>query len=197
MQLGRLPMTFEWHVEPADWTVGLDGTLHIVAGPRTDLFLDPAGGPPQLGAPRLMAAVEGDFQLSAYVQADLQATYDAGALVLHAADDNWVKLALERSPQGDPMVVSVVTRGLSDDANGRVVTGDAVWLRISRMGAACALHASDDGVVWELMRHFAFTAPHGLSAGFLAQSPTGEGCAATFDGLDFVAEPLAELRDGS
>ena len=197
MQLGHLPLTFEWHVEPADWTVGLDGTLHIVAGPRTDLFVDPAGRPAQLGAPRLMAAVEGDFQLSAYVKADLEATFDAGALVLRAADHTWVKLALERSPQGEAMVVSVVTRGLSDDANGRGVRGNAVWLRISRIAATCALHASDDGVRWELVRHFAFPAPDGLSAGFLAQSPTGEGCAATFDGLEHVVETLADLRDGT
>ena len=197
MQLGRLPMAFEWQVAPADWTVGLDGTLHMVAGPRTDLFLDPAGGPPQLGAARITAAVEGDFQLSAYVKAELQATFDAGALVLHSADHSWVKLALERSPEGQAMVVSVVTNGLSDDANGRVVTGAGVWLRISRIGAACALHASDDGVRWELVRHCAFPAPDGLTAGFLAQSPTGAGCAVTFDGLDFVAETLADLRDGS
>jgi len=197
MQLGRLPMAFEWQVAPADWTVGLDGTLHVVAGPRTDLFLDPAGGPGQLGAPRLMAAVEGDFQLSAYVKADLQATFDAGALVLHAADHSWVKLALERSPQGQAMIVSVVARGLSDDANGRVVTGEGVWLRIARIGAACALHASDDGVRWELVRHFAFAGSDGLTAGFLAQSPTGEGCAATFDGLEYVAQTLRDLRDGS
>ena len=169
MQLGRLPMAFDWQVAPADWTVGLDGTLHIVAGPRTDLFVDPAGGPAQLGAPRLMTAVDGDFQLSAYVKAELEATFDAGALVLHAADHRWVKLALERSPEGQAMVVSVVTHGLSDDA-----------------------------VRWDLVRHFAFSAPDGgLTAGFLAQSPTGEGCAATFDGLDYVAETLADLRDGS
>ena len=197
MQLGRLPMAFEWQVAPADWTVGLDGTLHIVAGPRTDLFLDPAGGPPQLGAARITTAVECDFQLSAYLKAELQATFDAGALVLHAADHSWVKLALERSPEGQSMVVSVVTSGLSDDANGRVVTGAGVWLRISRIGAACALHASDDGVRWDLVRHFAFPATDGLTAGFLAQSPTGGGCAVTFDGLDFVAETLADLRDGS
>jgi regulation of enolase protein 1 (concanavalin A-like superfamily) len=197
MQLGRLPMAFDWQVAPAEWTVGLEGTLHIVAGPRTDLFVDPAGGPAQLGAPRLMTDVDGDFQLSAYVKADLQATFDAGALVLFAADRCWVKLALERSPQGRAMVVSVVTNGLSDDANGRVVTGDAVWLRVSRIGAACALHSSDDGVHWDLVRHFAFAAPDGLTAGFLAQSPTGEGCAATFDGFQYVAQTLTDLRDGS
>jgi regulation of enolase protein 1 (concanavalin A-like superfamily) len=197
MQLGRLAMAFEWQVAPADWTVGLDGTLRIVAGPSTDLFLDPAGGPVQLGAPRLMTAVDGDFQLSAYVKPDLQATFDAGALVLHAADRRWVKLALERSPQGQAMLVSVVTDGLSDDANGRVVSADGVWLRISRIGAACALHASDDGVGWDLVRHFALAAPDGLTAGFSAQSPTGQGCAVTFDGLDLAAQTLADLRDGS
>jgi uncharacterized protein len=197
MRLHPLPMALDWQVAPHDWTVGPDGSLRIVAGPRTDLFVDPAGAVAQLGAPRLVGAVEGDFQLSARVRADLQATFDAGALVLHADDHTWVKLALERSPQGEAMIVSVVTRGLSDDANGRVVTGEGVWLRVSRGGAACALHASDDGRRWELVRHFALDAPHGLTAGFLAQSPTGEGCTATFDDLRFVAGPLAQLRDGS
>jgi uncharacterized protein len=197
MQLAALPMALEWQVAPQDWTVGLDGSLHIVAGPRTDLFVDPAGAVAELGAPRLVGAVEGDFQLSARVRADLQATFDAGALVLHATDHLWVKLALERSPQGEAMIVSVVTRGVSDDANGRVVSGDSVWLRVSRSAAACALHASDDGERWELVRHFALDAPDGLAAGFLAQSPTGEGCTATFDEVRFVAQPLSELRDGS
>jgi regulation of enolase protein 1 (concanavalin A-like superfamily) len=95
------------------------------------------------------------------------------------------------------MIVSVVTHGRSDDANGRVVAGDGVWLRVARMGGACALHASDDGAHWEFVRHFAFAAPDGLAAGFLAQSPTGEGCTATFDDVRFLAEPLAGLRDGS
>lgn len=197
MRLDPLPMALDWQVAPRDWTVGPDGSLRIVAGPRTDLFVDPAGGVAALGAPRIVGAVEGDFQLSAYVKADLRATFDAGALVLHAADHTWVKLALERSPQGKAMIVSVVTRGVSDDANGRVVTGEGVWLRVSRIGGACALHASDDGARWELVRHFALDAPDGLTAGFLAQSPTGEGATATFDDVRFLAEPLAELRDGS
>ena len=197
MQLASVPKALEWQVEPLDWAVAPGGALRIVAGPRTDLFADPAGGPAVLGAPRLVGAVEGDFQLSARVRAGLQATFDAGALVMYGGDDSWVKRALERSPRAEAMIVSVVTRGRSDDANGRVVAADGVWLRVARMGGACALHASDDGARWEFVRHFALDAPDGLAAGFLAQSPTGAGCAATFDELRFVAEPLVELRDGA
>ena len=167
------------------------------AGPRTDLFVDPAGGAPVLNAPMLLGATEGDFVLSAGVRAQLRATFDAGALMIHAGARTWAKLALERSPQGQAMIVSVVTRGVSDDANGAVVAGDRAWLRAARIGGACAVHASADGARWDLVRHFALEAPDGLAAGFLAQSPTGEGCTATFDDVRFAARTLADLRDGS
>jgi uncharacterized protein len=197
MQLQPLPMALDWQVDPADWSVGPDGALHIAAGPRTDLFADPAGGPAVGNAPLLAGPVDGDFLLSARVTADLQATFDAGALVLHAADGAWVKLAFERSPRGAGTIVSVVTRGVSDDANAWAIDGASVWLRIARIGATCALHASSDGGRWDLVRHCAFEAPGRLTAGFLAQSPTGAGCTATFDDVRFAATTLAELRDGS
>jgi uncharacterized protein len=107
-----------------------------------------------------------------------------------------VKLAFEVSPRGEPMVVSVVTDGRSDDANAFVVEGGAVWLRISRSGAACALHARLDGEGWRFVRHFALPAPGGLRAGFLAQSPVGDGATARFDEIGFAAERLADLRSG-
>jgi regulation of enolase protein 1 (concanavalin A-like superfamily) len=94
------------------------------------------------------------------------------------------------------MIVSVVTRGVSDDANGAVVAGDRIWVRVARIGGACALHASDDGERWYLVRHFALDAPDGLAAGFLAQSPTGEGCTAMFDDVRFAAQTLGDLRGG-
>jgi len=188
-------MALGWQVAPADWSIGPDGSLHIAAGPRTDLFVPPDGRPATRNAPFFAGPVEGDFQLSARVTPELRATFDAGALVLHAADDAWVKLALERSPQGEATIVSVVTRGVSDDCNSWAAEGGA-WLRIARIGSACALHASSDGARWDLVRHFPFEAPDAV-AGFSAQSPTGEGATATFDDVRFVAQTLAELRDGS
>jgi uncharacterized protein len=180
-----------------DWAAPPREPIAIAAGPRTDLFVDPGGGPPVLDAPMLLGPTSGDFLLSARVRAQLRATFDAGALMLHAGDRTWAKLALERSPQGEAMIVSVVTRDVSDDANGAVVAGDSVWLRVARIAGACALHASSDGKRWDLVRHFALDAPDGLAAGFLAQSPTGEGCTATFDEVRFEARTLADLRDGS
>jgi hypothetical protein len=36
-----------------------------------------------------------------------------------------------------------------------------------------------------------------VRVGFLAQSPTGEGCAATFDHITFLSGAPKNLRDGS
>ena len=189
-----LPAPLSWDIAPAAWN--FDGALTITAPPRTDLFRDPAGSEPQTAAPRLLGEVEGDFQLSARVSCTFEGAFDAGALLLWADEARWVKLALESSPAGEPGVVSVVTDGLSDDANAFAVSGDAAWLRISRLGPACALHARLDGEAWRFVRHFALAAPDAARAGFLVQSPTGDGATARFDEIDFVAERLPDLRSG-
>ncbi len=189
-----LPAPLSWDVAPASWQ--LDDALIIAAPPRTDVFRDPAGSEPQSAAPRLLGPVEGDFQLSARVSCTFQGAFDAGALLLWADEVRWVKLALEASPDGEPGVVSVVTDGLSDDANAFAVSGDAALLRISRLGPACALHARHDDEPWRFVRHFPLAATSGLRAGFLAQSPTGEGATARFEAIAFTQERLADLRSG-
>jgi uncharacterized protein len=47
-----------------------------------------------------------------------------------------------------------------------------------------------------LRRHFPFAAPGGLRAGFLAQSPVGDGATARFDIIGFTPERLDDLRSG-
>jgi regulation of enolase protein 1 (concanavalin A-like superfamily) len=191
-----LPAPLAWDAGPVSWSLD-DGPLLTIAAPaRSDLFNDPAGAEPKAAAPRLLGPVEGDFQLSARVRCTFAGAFDAGALLLWAGERSWVKLAFEVSPDGEPMVVSVVTDGRSDDANAFVVGEGAVWLRISRLGAACALHARLDGEAWRFVRHFALAAPDAVRAGFLAQSPTGEGATARFDEFGFVPERLADLRSG-
>ncbi|ONK16011.1 DUF1349 domain-containing protein [Streptomyces sp. MP131-18] len=191
---------------PADWSVDGDGALTLGAGAGTDLFSDPGGPGRFANAPALIGRVEGDFVLTARVTTGLAATYDAGVLLLYAGEDNWAKLCLELSPQGAPTVVSVVTRGVSDDCNGLTLDSGEAWLRIARIGPAYAFHASADGGFWHLVRYFALTA--GTEAGpgpgpgqvpevgFLAQSPTGAGNTVRFSDVECAPRTLADLRGG-
>ena len=119
-------------------------------------------------------------------------------LLLWIDDRHWGKLCFEFSPDGEPMIVSVVARGVADDANAFVVDGRTVWLRVSRIDHAFAYHASLDGKTWRMIRFFAIDGASASAAiGFEAQSPTGDGCVVTFDDIRFTRERLGDLRDGS
>lgn len=182
---------------PVSWQVDGDDALTITAGARTDLFADP-GGPDRFGnAPALIGRLDGDFTLSARIKTDLTATYDAGVLLLYAGEHTWAKFCLELSPQGKPTIVSVVNRGVSDDCNSLPVEGDDlrdVRLRISRVGTAFAFHAAIGTDFWHLIRYFALDGDP--EVGFLAQSPTGEGCTVRFEEIRYTAKRLTELRNG-
>jgi regulation of enolase protein 1 (concanavalin A-like superfamily) len=185
-----------------EWVTG-SGSLAATAPPRTDIFIDPAarheGEGIVLNAPALLGTPPvGDYQLAAHVTVDFAATADAGVLLLWADDTNWAKLCFEYSPDGRPMLVTVVCRGVADDSNSFVVEGNTAWMRVSRVGQAYAFHGSADGARWELLRLFRLDAPLAdVRVGFEVQSPHGDGCAVRFDGIRFVSETLAELRDGS
>ena len=147
-----------WRVDEAA------GAVLVSAGPHTDIFIDPSDGSaggnvnsalnvePMLNAESMLNAATllgdapaGDFQLSARVTVDFASTFDAGVFLLWLDERHWAKLCFEFSPAGEPMIVSVVCRGVSDDANAFTVPGRSVWLRVSRIDRAYAYHASLDG----------------------------------------------------
>jgi regulation of enolase protein 1 (concanavalin A-like superfamily) len=197
IRIPGIALAFGWQTAPRAWNLAADGTLTIEAGSKTDLFTDPAGSPPTLNAALLLAAgVNDDFMLSARVTVDFASTYDAGVLALWADQANWAKLCFEYSPRAEPTIVSVVTRGLSDDCNSTIVGGNVAWLRISRIGQACAFHSSPDGEMWHLVRHFALATSESPQIGFQAQSPTGDGCTVRFDEIRFEARTLGDIRSG-
>jgi len=173
-----------------------DERYELVAGPNTDLFRPPGGGAPTLNAPVLLAEPhEGDFVLSALVEAELRATFDAGALLLWQDERTWAKLAVELSPEGRPTVVTVVTRGRSDDCNSVVLDRPSARLRLAKIDDAFAfhLHAEDR---WQLIRHFSLDSTS-VRAGFLAQSPAGQGCAVRFRDVRVESRRLDDIRDGT
>ena len=195
MDLSPLPFSSRWIGTPVAAASGSD-SLTIVAGPRSDWFVHPGTGEAKLDAPALVGRAGGDFLLSARVEVGFGSRFDAGVLALWHDERTWAKLCLEYSPEGEAMVVSVVTRSTSDDCNSAVVAGDSVWLRISRIGPEFAFHASTDGSAWRLVRHFALTADDEIEVGFAAQSPLGDGCTATFSEIRFRADTLQDLRSG-
>lgn len=185
----------DWVNDPVRHEVHGPDAVTIVAGPRTDWFRDPGGEAPAGNAPMLLGTVDGDHQFRATVGLEFAADFDAGALVLHAGPTRWAKLAFERSPSGRPTIVTVVTDGVSDDANAMACDQPTVDLRISRVGDAHAFHARRDGRTWELVRYFALPGPWRI--GLSAQSPTGDGVEVAFTDVRVVPERLADLRDGS
>jgi regulation of enolase protein 1 (concanavalin A-like superfamily) len=190
---------------PDTWAWQPDrGALVATAPGHTDFYVNPGGAEAgdaeslHNAATLLGTPPPGDFLFSADVTVDFKSQYDAGVLMLWIDERNWAKFCFEFSPAAEPMVVSVVTRGTSDDANSFTVDGRSVGLRISRVGQVYAFHASTDGRIWQLIR--VFTLGSDLAAhrvGFEVQSPTGDGCAVTFDRIAFSSESLQDMRDGS
>jgi uncharacterized protein len=194
--LAPLPYDLQWKNNPTAWTIEQD-TLHITAGANTDWFIDPRGNARKGDAPvALFTPDEGDFMLQARVKVNFASTFDAGVLMVYEKDDVWGKLCFEFSPQGQPMIVTVVTKGISDDSNSVVVKGNEVYLRISKMGQTFAFHHSRDAVTWHMARHFTLGPLTQLKAGFSAQSPTGTGCAVEFSEIYYQPETLPDLRSG-
>jgi uncharacterized protein len=192
-----MPIALRWHTPPLEWRMPDPASLTAIAGGITDLFISPQGEDAVLNAPRLLGPVSGDFMFSARVTVDFRATFDAGVLLLWGDERHWAKLCFEYSPLGQPMIVSVVNRDTSDDANSFVVADNQVWLRIARLGSAIAFHASSDRQTWELVRHFALDVGDVPDIGFEVQSPTGDGCTATFDDVQFARVRLGDLRSGA
>jgi regulation of enolase protein 1 (concanavalin A-like superfamily) len=203
----ELPFSLDHDGSPPCRHVVEGGALTLTAAAGTDMFIDPSGADAAPDAGRLIGQPpDGDFTLTARTSVKFSSTFDAAVLLVYADDRHWAKLCFEFSPQRTPMAVTVVTKHTSDDGNSFEVSGQELWLRITRIGQAWAFHASTDSQWWRLLRYFtlADSAEDPTNGqrpttvvGFLAQSPTGPGCTATFDHIALRAGAPADLRDGS
>ncbi|MGK9149292.1 DUF1349 domain-containing protein [Plantibacter flavus] len=174
------------------------GALSLTSEAGVDWSNSSLGGARELRATSLAFDAPERFTLSARVAVvSERSTFDAGAIALWIDDEHWAKLCFEQSPQGQAMVVSVVTNAWSDDVNSTLVTADSVWMRVSRIGDAWAFHSSADGETWDFVRLFRLHSDAPVRVGFLSQAPLGPPCEARFDHIELGAEPPTDLRDGS
>jgi hypothetical protein len=195
--LSVIPAPMTWKNQPSESTNAAEQQISITAGAESDWFISPAGDLVKSNAPiALFVPPDHAFCLRARVTVEFAATYDAGTLFVYAHDALWAKLCFEYSPQQQPMVVSVVTRGVSDDCNSVCVEGNSVYLRVYRQGEALAFHYSLDGHYWHFVRHFSLGDLGQVRIGFSTQSPTGQGCRASFSEIRYTPVSLSDLRNG-
>ncbi|MBI1279412.1 MAG: DUF1349 domain-containing protein [Anaerolineaceae bacterium] len=195
IMIPALPSPSRWLNDPESWAFEKE-RLTITAGGRTDWFIDPGGSVNILNAPALLMPVQGPCILKAQVRSNSQAMFDAGVLAVYQADDQWAKLCLELSPQGQVTMVSVVTKVTSDDCNSVPIGGSSVYMRLSVLEKAYAFHYSLDNQTWNLVRYFSLGERRNLEIGFLSQSPTGGGCTANFTEITFLPQLLSDIRSG-
>jgi uncharacterized protein len=195
ISIPKLTDSLYWLNQPESWDLSPDGQLTITAPAKSDWFVDPQGAVNVSNAPVLLFPTLGPCMLRAQVTANHVSTYDAGVLMVYENPLAWAKFCLELSPQGLATIVSVVTKGISDDCNAFAVNGSA-YMRVSRLELAYAFHVSEDGTTWNLIRYFKLENNQNAQMGFLAQSPTGSGCTVSFRDIRFEPRLLTDIRSG-
>ncbi len=189
-----LPSALELVNVPTALGVGDDGSILMGAAGHTNLFNSPNGVGMYTGAPMLLLPVDGDFTLAARIDAKLVNVYDVAALVMYVDGRNWTKLCYEFSAERQPTVVSVVTRGISDDCNSEEIDADFVYMAMCRRGHECSFHFSRDGVKWKMVRHFRFETSDRLRIGFAVHAAFGEGLSARFSEIRYWTSAPANMR---
>ena len=186
-----------WAHPPANWEAVEGGGLRVVVPARVDYFQDPTGGHIKDDAPYLWLNVTGDFVARAHVRPPTtRSGGDAAALMVRQDARHWAKLCYEYTDLGNLAAVSVVTNGVSDDANGADLSAADVWLQICRVGDVFGLQYTLDGKNWRMVRFFKLAMPNPVQVGLVAQCPGGPGT--TIDWLSFSVEPgsVRNLRAG-
>jgi regulation of enolase protein 1 (concanavalin A-like superfamily) len=182
----------------ARWEPLPGGGLRVHAGARTDFFQNPNGDPGTDSGHFLWVPVAGDFVAQAHVQPTFASTYDAGALMVRHDERHWAKLCYEATDFHTHAAVSVVTDGLSDDANGVDLEAEAIWLQIVRVGDLFGLHYALDGTPkrWRMVRYFRLALPPEIKVGLVAQSPVGPGTTVDITQFTVESKTVANLRAG-
>jgi len=184
-----------WMNEPESFDHN-QGVLSIVAGQGSDFFNNPEDSVVVGSAPFFYRTVDGDFVAKALVKPDFSSQWNALALMLYIDSSNWVKFAFENSDATGPSIVTVVTKGTSDDANGAIIHDtDKLWLAMVRKDHICAMHWSIDGITYRMARLTSIPATSEIKIGIEAQSPVG--AKAKHKVLYFSIEPITvdNLRD--
>jgi uncharacterized protein len=191
--INGVPGSLTWQNAPVAWHVEHGSELTIRSGKETDWFVDPFDGTVHNTAPMLLFMPADDYVLSAKVKVGFKTKWDAGALMVWADDYHWAKLSFELSPAKQPTMVTVVTRGPSDDCNSIPISGNTVYLQIAKSGPAYVFYSSTDGRTWQILRVFSLGDGLKPRIGFESQSPAGDGTEVVFSEIRYSTRKIADI----
>ncbi len=90
----------------------------------------------------------------------------------------------------------MVTKGMSDDANGPVLEGVShLWLALLRKDDNYALHWSRDGKAYQMARLTSMEPASAVRIGVEAQSPVGEKATHLIHSFDVESRSVPDLRN--
>ena len=191
----ELVSEFSWMNQPQSFGVQ-NNSLRITVNKGTDFFNSPEDSTVVGSAPFLYKEVEGDFVAKALVEPDFSAQWNAVAVMLHLDSLNWIKLAFENSDATGPGIVSVVTKGNSDDANGAILNGEKrVWLALVRKGNIYSMHWSVDGENFRMARLTSMPHQNAVKIGIEAQSPVGDSAMHQVHHFEIQERTVNDLRN--
>ena len=185
-----------WMNEPKTWSLE-EGVLHITALEGSDYFNNPIDSTISGSAPFIYWENEKDFIATALVEPDFNSIWNAVSIMVYQDSLNWIKFAFENSDATGKSLVSVVTKEISDDANGPILsTSEKIWLRIIRKGNLYAMHWSEDGEHFKMKRLSALTGLKNVFIGIEAQSPVGKKATHKIHSWKLEEKTVDNLRKG-
>lgn len=194
LRLAALPAPLAIVNRPVSVRSPDEQTIELVAPAHTNLFNSPDGKFFRQDAAMLLFKPDRDFVLTARVSADLNSVYDVAALVVYQDNRTWAKFCYENSVERHATLVSVVTRGLSDDSNSIPASASGEFLAIVRKGDEFAFHASPDGRTWQLIRHFSLPLSDEARLGFAAHGSGATTLRAVFSEISYRSIVTTNMR---
>lgn len=191
LKIAPISKFLKWENQPKNYLIQ-QSAITITAGEKTDMFRDPNVTYNTDNAPKLLFDADSNFVFLASIEHSFTNKWDGGALVLKQDSLNWIKFCFEKDYTGAHRVVSVVTKGISDDCNSVQIHSNKVYYKVAKAGNVITLYYSLTGLKWFLVRHFTFDTTQSLKVGFLAQSPTGKECSVKFDHISYSTKKIKD-----
>lgn len=185
-----------WMNRPTTFTFE-KGSLNAVALKGTDFFNNPEDSTITGTAPFLYKSAQGDFVARALVKPDMTSMWNAVALMVYIDDRHWIKFAFENSDATGPSIVTVITKDVSDDANGAVLSGqEEVWLKLVRKNNSYSMLWSMDGKNYKMARLGTLPATDAVKIGIEVQCPVGEAASHEITYFGIENRTVEDLRKG-